>query len=148
MPDTPEDTNEQLRLTLIAAHLGRTQSAADQLRTLLFAYASGGVAFVMSNEGNMIFQSASFVVFVAAIGVLISSWDLQKTKSLRRYRTLKFEGYDAYEKLEKEYEGRQRNWLRDRIVYALIAVGTVSGFLASVFGAKGLATIALAATAP
>ncbi|MDP1730887.1 MAG: hypothetical protein Q8L54_06840 [Devosia sp.] len=121
----------EFRLLLIEAFLKRAQTAADQLRALLFAFSAGAMAFVLNQPvTNGRLWSVAFLGL--ALITLTWSWDIQKAKALTRFNVLRDKGMQEYLSLEKSYETRKQNYLLDRAVYLFILIGCAIEFFARV----------------
>lgn len=115
-----DDANESQRLMLQEAYLLRANTAADYLRTVLFALASAGAGFLAtSSDAKQHMWTAT--AFGAAVALLVLSWLIQKDKSIKRFKTLRDEGLAAYREQEAKYEKRLQNSVLDYVAVGLIA---------------------------
>lgn len=92
------------RWRLAEFYLSRSQAAANFLRALLFALASASLGFVLSRHYNSLSgpHLISLTFFALAIATIAWSWEVQKSKSLDRFKTLRDKGYQDYQELENQ----------------------------------------------
>lgn len=90
-------------------YLKRSEHAANFLRTLLFALAGTSLGFVLNKHygGTLGFHLISLTFFSLTIATVVWSWEVQKSKSIERFKTLRDKGYPAYKMLEKELEKKK-----------------------------------------
>ena len=118
---------ENFRWQLAADFRKRADQSADFLRALLFALSSASVAYVANQDLQQFtaLHALSFVCLSVAIVLLVLSWNLQKSKSIRRYEALRDEGYEKFIKKECEIKENIFRWnsLVDVTSYFLIVIG-------------------------
>ena len=131
--DQDPDSNEfgdQHRWQLAELYLKRGEHSANYPRALLFALSGGSVGFIASQNysGPVGYHALPIVAFVVAIALLVWSWEVQKRKSIERFKKLRDEGYSAYRDQEEFYSRHLRNYIIDRWAYAFIFLGFVAEF--------------------
>ena len=124
-PSKQDDFGERNRWPLAEFYLKRSEHSANFLRTLLFALSGGAIAFIANKamSDNAWPHSVSILFFAISIATLAWSWEVQKSKSISRFKKLRDEGFDSYLKQEKTYETKCRNYIIDRFAFALIIIG-------------------------
>ena len=118
---------ENFRWQLAADFRKRADQAADLLRALLFALAGASAAYVANQDlkNFTALHALSFTCLTIAIMLLVLSWNLQKSKSISRYKTLRDEGYEKFKEKERKVEEDIFRWnaLIDVVSYLFIVVG-------------------------
>ncbi len=120
---------ESFRWQLAADFRKRADQSADFLRVLLFALASASAAYVANQDLQKFtaLHALSFASLAAAIVLLVLSWNLQKSKSIRRYKTIRDQGYEKFLEEERKIEENIFHWnsMVDVTSYFLIVIGIV-----------------------
>ncbi len=125
----PRFENEDVR-ELALAYLSRAQHAGSTIRGLLFTLSSAaiGYAALQMQSAPSWLHIIAICLFAVAIGLNVWAWDLQKSKSIRRFDRLRDDGYAEYVLYEKSIRETRllRNDFWDLISYVFI----FGGFLA------------------
>jgi hypothetical protein len=130
MDDELKKFLEANRWALAKSYLDRSDHSANILRGLLFTAAIASIGFVL-NEIKGIESFAHAIplgFFLAAAACAFLSWDLQKRKSIGRFKALSMNNLAGYERYKKF-----RNDKIDRFAGMLIAVGIVLELIIKLF---------------
>jgi hypothetical protein len=126
---------DDTRWRIAEFYLKRSEAAANYLRALLFALASASFGFVLSKHYDRLYGPHLFPLILLALAIctIAWSWEVQKRKSLERFKTLRDNGFQDYKELEERLERQRRNWLIDRFTFGFLAFGIVAEVLIVLF---------------
>jgi hypothetical protein len=112
---------------LVESFRRRSDESANYLRALLITIstAAAGYLFNKYSDAKPNWHHLSILLLIVAIGMIVWSWDRQKTKSIQRLLALRDGDYEGYLRLEAKFAATKRNEDLDRISYALIAAAVL-----------------------
>jgi len=117
------------RRELALAYMQRADESATVLRTVLFTVCSAAVGFIFyQRAANLAPHVPSLLIFGFAAGIILWSWDLQKDKSIERFKALRGKQLDAF----FDQDSRSNQCL-DRIAASLVLIGAVAETLTTLF---------------
>jgi hypothetical protein len=124
------ELSEERQWQLAMASLRRADEAANYLRTLLFAAASGFIVFVLSGlkaglpQAAIYAHAAAIVLAAFAIFLIVYSWQLQKETARERFIYLRDGNYEAYVQYDKAVENfsGKRNSRIDWLAFLCLAL--------------------------
>ena len=116
---------EDTRWRIAEFYLRRSEASANYIRALLFALASASLGFVLNRHYDNLYgpHLISLIFFSLAIGTVAWSWDVQKRKSIERFKTLRDMEYEDYIRQEACFERRMRNYVIDRFAFGFVIIG-------------------------
>jgi hypothetical protein len=117
------------RRELALAYMRRADESATVLRTVLLTVCSAAIGFIFyQRAATLTPHLPSLFIFGVAAGTILWSWDLQKDKSIERFKALRSKQLDAF--FDQDSRSNQR---LDRIAALLVLSGAVAETLTTLF---------------